>query len=225
MDVLFFHVGSAVLPCQSPRSSGFESGRADDAGRDWLPYAGRALGEGRAAVLQQQSLGCVFASSSEEKSPDKAQGFLSARKIKKIEEKKKNGRLIAWCDIHSSQWCDGKGAAVCGCQMFLFTLETCRIDGAEQGRRAVVCCRVFKEFAAVCCIPAVLPGAVGQARFHRWIPAVRAQYAGVMPTCFQRDFVYAINSSLQEQLVSRCILKITRANNRNRSVCFRSAVP
>lgn len=62
MDVLFFHVGSAVLPCQSPRSSGFESGRADDAGRDWLPYAGRALGEGRAAVLQQQSLGCVFAS-------------------------------------------------------------------------------------------------------------------------------------------------------------------
>lgn len=89
MDVLFFHVGSAVLPCQSPRSSGFESGRADDAGRDWLPYAGRALGEGRAAVLQQQSLGCVFASSSEEKSPDKAQGFLSARKIKKIEEKKK----------------------------------------------------------------------------------------------------------------------------------------
>lgn len=51
-----------------------------------------------------------------------------------IGKKKQNGRLIAWCDIHSSQWCDGKGAAVCGCQMFLFTLETCRIDGAEQGQ-------------------------------------------------------------------------------------------
>jgi len=91
-----------VLPCQSPRSSGFESGRADDAGRDWLPYAGRALGEGRAAVLQQQSLGCVFASSSEEKSPDKAQGFLSARKIKKIEEKKKKlaGKSLGVTSIH-----------------------------------------------------------------------------------------------------------------------------
>lgn len=69
MDALFLHVGSAVLLCQSPRYSRCESGRADDAGCDWLPYAGRALGEGRAAVLQQQSLGCVFASSSEGKIP------------------------------------------------------------------------------------------------------------------------------------------------------------
>jgi len=55
-----------------------KSSRADEAGRDWLPYAGRALGEGRAAVFRQQSLDCVFASSSEEKSPEKAEGFLSA---------------------------------------------------------------------------------------------------------------------------------------------------
>lgn len=85
----FSTLGAPCCCVNHPPSSGFESDRADDAGRDWLPYAGRALGEGRAAVLQQQSLGCVFASSSEEKSPDKAQGYLSARKKKKTNRKKK----------------------------------------------------------------------------------------------------------------------------------------
>lgn len=59
MDALFLHIRSAVLPCQSSSYNQFKTSGTDELVCDWLPYVGRDLLEGRVAVFQQQSSGCL----------------------------------------------------------------------------------------------------------------------------------------------------------------------
>lgn len=73
----------------------------------------------------------------EKKSPDNAQGFLSAKKKRKKKKEIKKSRLLIVSCEHYLPWCDGKDTAVCLYRMFLFMLGMCGIDRAKEGRRIV----------------------------------------------------------------------------------------